>query len=215
MTAPKIDLVGQRFTRLVVVARAPSDKYYRARWLCRCDCGTEIVSRADDLLKGCTKSCSCLRREMQDAMRRSRRGKGWAPNNKRTPEYRAWCLMKARCYRASCSAYQYYGGRGIIVCDRWRTSFDAFLEDMGPRPDGMSLDRIDFNGSYEPTNCRWATATQQARNSRQVRLTEEKQAQLKLMRLQGYRQKDVADRLGVSQVCISDFEIGKTWYPES
>lgn len=85
-------------------------------------------------------------------------------SNGRSPEYRAWKSIRARCYSRRNDHYRYYGGRGIKVCDRWRDSFEAFLEDMGPRPEGHSIHRINNDGNYEPGNCRWATNEEQARN---------------------------------------------------
>jgi len=83
-----------------------------------------------------------------------------------TREYRTWVNMKARCYNPRMNAYEHYGGRGIFVCERWKHSFENFLADMGPKPAGLSLDRKDVNGSYEPDNCSWATPYQQTHNRR-------------------------------------------------
>lgn len=101
----------------------------------------------------------------------SRREKGYirhghASNGELSPTYRTWRSMMLRCDHPSQDSYQYYGERGITVCDRWRDSFESFLADMGERPDGKSIDRVDVNGNYEPGNCRWATASEQRRNQR-------------------------------------------------
>lgn len=132
--------------------------------LCRCSCAakTEKEIYKYNLRAGKSLSCGCLHSE-----RTSQRGRTHADTcgGVTTTEYRIWASMLARCYTPSASHYESYGGVGISVCDRWRTSFVNFLEDMGRRPGAAySLDRVDNDGNYEPANCRWATRAQQARN---------------------------------------------------
>lgn len=91
---------------------------------------------------------------------------GQAAGGRLTPIYRTWCAMRARCLSKTNAGYKYYGGRGITICERWLTSFENFRADMGPRPAGTSIDRINNDGNYEPSNCRWATQKQQANNQR-------------------------------------------------
>jgi hypothetical protein len=91
---------------------------------------------------------------------------GATVNLQRSPEYGSWLAMKGRCLNPNATGYAQYGGRGITICEAWRHSFEVFLAQMGPRPDGTSLDRIDPDGNYDPGNCRWATAKQQANNRR-------------------------------------------------
>lgn len=149
----EFDLTGQIFGRLTVIGRDPNGKRGRF-WICRCECGKEALVRVDHLLSGATRSCGCLRQE-----RNSTHGKS------KTPEYRAWLNMKKRCYYQKDGMYHRYGGRGIRVCDRWLNSFDAFYEDMGPKPsEHHSIDRIDPKKNYTPENCRWASRTTQSRN---------------------------------------------------
>lgn len=150
------NLTGRTFGRLVVLGQAPSIPSVRgARWHVRCGCGVETVMNASNLTRG-ARSCGCTRRHGQ----RSR--------GKRGPLYSLWRGMVNRCTQRTATQYKYYGGRGIRVCERWRgrDGFANFAADVGERPDGAWLDRIDPNGDYEPGNVRWASPLEQQRNKR-------------------------------------------------
>jgi hypothetical protein len=147
-----------RFGRLIVVSAAERGKRGLMRWNCLCACGASYAVY-DFALKSGTQSCGCLR-----AVSNKSRAKHGMKN---TPEYHSWTGMIGRCYNRNNGKYSDYGGRGITVCDQWRTSFEQFFADMGPRPSPQhSIDRIDNDGNYEPSNCRWATVAQQCRNRR-------------------------------------------------
>lgn len=161
---PKNDLTGQRFGRLLVIEETGRNKHNAVMWLCRCDCGTEKAVRAYGLRSGKTRSCGCYNREK---IVQSTKTHGLSHQ----PIHTAWRNMNRRTSEPTYPGYHLYGGRGISVCAEWRESFEAFVRDMGPsHSDGLTLDRIDVNGNYEPTNCRWATPLEQGRNKRNNRL---------------------------------------------
>ncbi len=158
-----LDLSGQRFTRLLVVAKADPIGG-RTAWHCVCDCGAPVTTLTDRLTRGQTKSCGCW---SADKARTRCSTLNLRHGMKGTPEYDAWSNMLDRCRRVASAAFWFYGGRGITVCQAWRDSFEAFYDHIGPRPSSKhSLDRIDNDGNYEPGNVRWATMTQQNSNKR-------------------------------------------------
>jgi hypothetical protein len=161
-----IDLTGTTFNRWTVVSRAANTAAGQAQWRCRCDCGTERELKSIVIRRGISQSCGCLK--IERIIERTTTH-GHAANGM-TPTYHSWASMIARCTNPNKKEFPEYGGRGITVCERWRWSFQNFLDDMGEKPPGrFSLDRIDNSGGYEPGNCRWATDVQQANNKRPMR----------------------------------------------
>jgi hypothetical protein len=156
------DLTGQRFGRLLVVSRI-EPLVRRAKWLTRCDCGAGHVAQGQYLMCGDTKSCGCMKREKIAAGLHLSHGANRV--GARTPEYSSWTAMRRRCLDPDDAAYPDYGGRGIAICAEW-SDFAAFLADMGQKPNGTSIDRIDNDSGYSAANCRWATPKQQAANRR-------------------------------------------------
>jgi len=159
----KLNITGMKFGRFTALRPNghdinPSRKHIL--WACVCDCGTTVNVRLNALRSGGTKSCGCIKKE----------GLNRTHGMTKTPEYRSWAHIKARCTNSKHNDYLDYGGRGIKMCERWSFSFEAFFEDMGKRPEGMtSIDRIDVNGDYCKENCRWANDYMQARNKRNNR----------------------------------------------
>lgn len=157
------DLTGQRFNRLLVIDEMPRIATYRQSiWHVRCDCGVEkFAVTYGALMAGKTQSCGCLRKELAKY-----RGPEKYLRGNRNPLWTTYQGMKQRCYNQNTKAYPSYGGRGIVICQRWLDSFDDFVDDVGERPKDHSLDRINNNGNYEPSNCRWASIMTQAHNKR-------------------------------------------------
>jgi len=149
--------IGNKFGKLTVIEKTDKRRARNILWLCRCECGGVKLAESYDLKNGRTLSCGCVKNDISH---------GHTSRSKRTPTYNTWNSMIQRCCNPNANGYENYGGRGITVCNEWRKSFKVFLEDMGKRPLHKTIDRIDNDGNYEISNCRWATNKQQQNNKR-------------------------------------------------
>ena len=159
------DLTGKTFGYYTVISRAPNDKHGSAMWLCRCKCGTEKVVRGSSLVSGVVQSCGCYHKEVVASNGTTHRGT-------HTRLHNIWLNIKRRCYNPNFKHYSYYGGRGIVMCDEWLHDFAKFREwaVSNGYSDSLTIDRINQNGNYEPSNCRWVTRKHQQNNVRRNRL---------------------------------------------
>lgn len=158
-----IDIIGQKFGRLLVIKLAQRGNRNRIRWLCRCDCSKEKIVYSDHLKNGSTKSCGCLNKS--NALIH-----GHSKNNKQSPIYASWAHMIQRCVNPNNKSYCNYGDRGITVCEEW-LKFENFLIDMGKKwKPGLTIERKKNEEGYHPSNCKWATRIEQANNKRNNRL---------------------------------------------
>lgn len=164
------DITGFRFGRLTALQYIGKDQHGNRKVKCMCDCGNEIVCRAASLTSGASKSCGCARLCMGNRKKSGSEKIGQPQKRKvqKKPErlYRIWVAMKQRCYNPNHRAYKYYGARGIKVCDEWKNGSKVFIEwalEKGYR-ENLTIDRIDVDGNYEPSNCRWVTQAEQNKN---------------------------------------------------
>jgi hypothetical protein len=158
----RTDLSGRVFNRLLVIRKAiKTDPSADTKYVCECSCGRITIVLRGSLVRGDTSSCGCRLEEVRSRGANLRHGLAGSV------EYGVWSNMISRCFNRGVISFPNYGGRGITVCERWRLSFEAFYEDIGPRPGPeYSIERRDVNGNYEPGNCRWATKAEQSRNKR-------------------------------------------------
>jgi hypothetical protein len=199
----RTNLLGKKIGRLTVVEYAGKDKYNQHTWKCLCECGNTPVMRSQYLSKETAKSCGCY---AKDLLRANNTKHGLHDH----PLYHVWWAMKERCLNPKSKSYHNYGGRGIILCKEWQDDFMVFFNwamNFGYEP-GLSIERINNNGHYEPRNCKWASQHEQAQNRRTVKIKPE---QLELIRNDKRPNSKIAKEYGVNESTISRIKARKTW----
>ncbi len=195
---------GQVFGRLQVISLAGANRM----WRCTCQCGATAIVQGAHLNSGHSKSCGCLKREVSSA---NRVAALTVHGMSKTPTWNTWRSMHKRCLYSDFIGYALYGGRGISVCPEWGL-FETFYRDMGARPPGKSLDRIDTNGNYEPGNCRWATPAEQGQNRRNNKLCWDV---VREIRSSNDTYTQLAIRFGVSWGLIKQVRINAIWVDDT
>lgn len=181
-------VAGEKYNRLTFLAPKEEGCSDSTKWLMRCDCGVEKYMVASRVARGSTKSCGCLVREMAAAKGRTHGMHGTLTHN-------SWEKIRARCYNKKNNRYTETGGRGIVMCDRWRDSFENFYADMGERPAGKQIFRKDINGNYTPENCVWRLPSEAMRNNRRSKIVE--------INEKSYNVKDAEKLLGIYRSSIN------------
>lgn len=211
-----IDLIGQTFGRLTVLSRGPNGNRGQARWLCKCVCGKEKVILGESLNKSRTptRSCGCLHKEVASSFRGKPRTHGHSIKGRQSPTYNSWRNAKSRCNNKKDPSYDRYGGAVIGWPTEW-DSFENFLNDMGERTEGRTLDRIDGSKGYSKENCKWSTYCEQGRNEKSNRLSMEKAVEIrKDYYLNGKTQTDIARDLGIDPSTVSVAVRFLTWWKD-
>lgn len=203
------NLYGNKYNRLTVISEQPIIREKKTYWLCKCDCGNETTTRADQLKSGHTTSCGCQKKESVSAALIKRNTKDGLRFH---PMYNMWAKMKDRCCNEKNKSFKDYGGRGIVVCERWRDSFKSFIADMGERPTiKHEIDRIDNDGNYQPGNCRWVLRLENARNKSTNKLNCTDVSAIKKALIAGEKQTDLARQFGVTKYAIHDVSRNRSW----
>jgi hypothetical protein len=200
------DISNQRFGRLLAIEPTGEKRWGVTIWRCICDCGAEKTAAVNSLKSGLVQSCGCL---LSETARKRKTTHGMY----KTPVYQSWDSMIQRCTNPATKKFSDYGGRGIAVCERW-LAFENFYADMGDRPEGHTLDRINVNGNYEPGNCRWATAKQQSRNKRTTKLSEEIALRVRTLYIMGMGPRKIAKEVGCSHFSVCGILFMGEWMPD-
>ena len=200
----KNNILGNTYGKLTVIAESESIRS-RAAWLCKCECGNTKIIQGTSLISGRTKSCGCYQAE---AVKRS--------NSKHelsySSEYGIYKSMIQRCTNPKNKSYCNYGGKGITICKEWLDSFEQFYEDMGPKPNkNSSIERIDYNGNYEPSNCKWEGYVVQGRNKSSTKLSLIKAREIRSKYSKGASLTELGKEYGVTKQTIYSVVNNKTW----
>jgi len=201
----KLNLIGQTYNKLRVIADTNKKQDRRTIWLCECECGNLTEVNTNNLRRGTTKSCGCLLTDkLKSKEHREKVSKALSKPLRNTITYNKWLSMKNRCKEDP-----YY--KQIKVTDEWVNNFDQFYFDMGECPEGYTLDRINNAEGYTPNNCRWVSHKENCQNRTNTKLTKDDVINIRRLLAEGNLQKDIANKFNVSQAQISAIKSRKTW----